>query len=182
MLDWLNKYTRFSGSRYYPLILAITAFCLMIFGLLPCEVVLIPAIVSAPTRWKKFVVGAALGSAVGAAALASITFYFGLPLIHSIFPALETSKSWLLTYNWISHYGAAALIFIAIIPIAQTPSIAIAGLFDVPFATVLAAFLVGKLIKYTIVAYITIQTKIRLNQSNFFNHRIFNKKFRNTRS
>lgn len=143
---------RFSRSRFYPVVIGVSAFFLMVSGLVPFEVVLIPAVASTPKRWKRVCIAAVIGSSVGAMALSFIFQTAGWPLLDRLFPALGTSRGWMTAQNWMGQYGAWALIPIAALPIAQAPALAVAGLLQVPDFGVLTAFLCGKSIKYSVIS------------------------------
>src|SRR5579883_2009282 len=98
-------YQHFSSSRYYLLFLFGAAFTFMVTGLIPFEVILIPAVVATPLRSRKLVMAGVLGSSVGAMALAWAFRVYGRYLMLYFFPGLGHSENWLQTEEWISSYG-----------------------------------------------------------------------------
>ena len=157
-------HSRFADSRFYPLALGVGAFFLMLSGLVPFEVVLIPAVASSPRRWKMLCLAATLGSAIGAAALAFFFQWLGWPILDHLFPSLGVSRGWITAQNWMDGYGAWALIAISALPIAQAPAIAVAGLLQVSVFKVLLAFLCGKTLKYTLISILVTRSEARFGK------------------
>ena len=55
---------------------------------------------------------------------------------------------------WVTRYGAWALFLIAATPLPQTPAIAFAAITRLPVLEVLVALFAGKLLKYSIYAWL----------------------------
>jgi len=156
-------YEKLSESRFFPLFLGVGSFVLMVTGFVPFEVVLIPSVTVDPSRWRRTVLWSVLGSSIGAACLAMIVRFWGWPIIEQLFPNMGTTASWARAQDWISHYGGFALILVAALPISQAPALILSGLLQIGFTHVLGAFLVGKTVKYALIArgVMKIEDKVR---------------------
>lgn len=155
-------YEHFSKTRYYGVFLALIAFVLMVTGLIPFEVVLIPCVAAAPERWRKIAVRGVIGSALGAMLLAALFQVYGRSLMEHFFPMIQSSKGWLQAESWIDNSGVFALTGIAALPIAQLPAIAFCGLMKMNLFEVCIALLVGKSVKYGAIAYATSKGELKL--------------------
>ena len=152
-----------SESRFYPFLIALSAFGLMISALVPFEVVLIPAVAAnPPKRAKKIWIAGVVGSALGATALAALFQYFGWPLVDRLIPTLAASRGWVIAQNWVLSYGALALVAIAALPIAQAPALVVVGLLQMPLPVVLVAFLFGKSAKYAVISALVLRSEARI--------------------
>jgi len=154
-------YERFSESRFYPVVLGVSAFFLMLSGLVPFEVVLIPAVAASPSKWKRISAAATLGSATGAVVLAFAFRSLGRAGLDHLFPTLGASHGWSVAQDWMAQYGVWPIVVFAALPIAQAPILAVAGLLQVSEIAILAAFLCGKSLKYSIIAYTVVRGEHR---------------------
>lgn len=156
-------YEHFSKSRYYGFYLTLTAFVLMVTGLIPFEVILIPSVAAAPSRWRKIAVCGVLGCALGAVVLAGLFQSYGRPLTEFFFPQLHASRGWIQAEGWIANYGFFALTGIAALPVAQLPAIAVCGLMRMNLLQIGIAFLLGKSLKYGLISYGVAKAEIKLH-------------------
>lgn len=70
-------------------------------------------------------------------------------------PELVASAHWQHLVEWISHHGWWLLVLIAASPIAQTPVLFLASIVGMPPITVFSSLLVGKSVKYGLMAGLT---------------------------
>ena len=152
------------GTRFYSVLIGMSAFFLMLSALVPFEVVLIPAVAATPRRWRRVWLAGFIGSALGATALAALFQYFGWPLIDRLIPSLATSAGWLVAQRWMVNYGVLALVAIATLPIAQAPVLVLCGLLKTPLVYVVLAFLAGKAMKYAVISLLVVRSETRLRR------------------
>ena len=72
------------------------------------------------------------------------------------YPELAGTRAWLQASDWISRYGPLALFGLMALPlpIPKLPMLAVAGLHRLPIQEVVIAIWSGKIIKYTLYAYV----------------------------
>ena len=99
------------------------------------------------------------GSALGALFLASAFHLWGFKLLFSYYPDLIATPAWTSIELWISKFGMFAIAGIAAVPLPLTPAIALCGLMRMPLATLFASVLIGKIVKYSVTASLTLQAK-----------------------
>ncbi len=99
-----------------------------------------------------------MGSAVAGALFTHLLGHFGGAWINERLPQLAASKHWHYLVGWASDYGFATLVVIAASPLAQTPALVLAALLGLPWPEVLAALLLGKGLKYSVVGAVTART------------------------
>ena len=157
-----SYYRHLSRSRLYVPALGFSAFFLMISGMIPFEVVLIPAIAASPKQAKSICLSVVLGSACGAITLAALTQKLGRPFISELFPHLTLTRGWIRAEEWIEHYGFFSLIATAALPIAQAPALILSGLLKIASWEVGLAFMIGKSLKYGTISYLTIRGENRI--------------------
>ena len=124
-------------------------------ALFPVTTVLVPATLLVPARWRLVAAACALGSAIGATALAGMFHRLGWSQVTERFPELAASDTWHQTVNWVSDYGAWALCAVAATPLPQTPALLFFAIARQDYAAVFAAMLAGKLLKYGVIAWLT---------------------------
>lgn len=119
----------------------------------PITAMVIPATLLAPRRWRAVASASALGSGLAATLLVAIFHHLGWAWIHAHFPEVAASPIWQRVMEWASGYGEVALFLVAVSPLPQTPALIVLGAGHHNYAGVLAAMLLGKLIKYGAVAW-----------------------------
>ena len=119
----------------------------------PVTAVVVPAALLIPRRWRQIAMTTALSSAIGATLLVFVFHHLGWSQLYENFPALGTHASWQRVMSWAADYGAVALFFIAMSPLPQTPALIFFGIAHHDYASVFAAMLAGKLLKYALFAW-----------------------------
>ena len=157
-------YEHFSRSRYYGAILVFIAFSLMVTGLIPLEIVLLPCIATDPNHWKKIASYCVLGSSLGALILAALFTVYGRAFVEHFFPLLPSSRQFLQMEQWIDNVGVFALAGIAALPIAQLPAIAFCGLMKMNLGQIFVSFLIGKSAKYGLIAYGASRAELKIQR------------------
>jgi len=122
----------------------------------PVEWLVVVGTLTNSRRWLSVAACAAAGSS-----LAAIGFYFafhhlGWSMLAERYPELAATPAWLQASDWISRYGPLALFGLVALPlpIPKLPMLAVAGLYRLPIQEVVIAIWSGKIIKYTLYAYV----------------------------
>jgi membrane protein YqaA with SNARE-associated domain len=121
--------------------------------IIPNEGILISSSMVIPKRWFIFALNIAIGSTLGALALAALVEFQGLPFILKIFPGINETTLWAMMLKFFERYGLFFIFVVAITPIAQQPSIILASLANTPFLTLALVVFLGRSIKFFILAY-----------------------------
>jgi membrane protein YqaA with SNARE-associated domain len=124
-----------------------------------CALPVIPIIVSAclisPRRWRSLSFSIALGCALGAMVLVTLFHYFGWELVYHHFPEFLHYPAWQGLQGWISRYGPIGLLAIAASPLPEMPALIVLGVSNPDTAFIFLAVLSGKLIKYSLICWLS---------------------------
>lgn len=162
MFEKLHRATRGFVSRlqqfvdriwYAPLIGLLAAadnFVLVV----PTDGILISSSMLTPRRWFSFASFVAVGSTVGALALAAWVEYQGLPWVREFYPGIESTAAWTWAVEFFAKYGLLVVFIVAATPLIQQPTVILAGLANTPLLQLAAVIFVGRFIKFLIMAYI----------------------------
>jgi membrane protein YqaA with SNARE-associated domain len=145
---------RFASAAWFPPILGVLAAADAFVMIVPTDGLLISFSMAKPSRWLSFGVWTAIGSTIGAGALAYLASHFGLPWVEAEFPKLVNSESWTRVHDLMEHYGAVFVLGYSATPLAQQPAALIAGLAEMGIGTIMFSMLIGRLIKFAVIAYI----------------------------
>lgn len=151
LVKWLQ---RFAGRQWYPPLIALLAALDNFVVVIPNDGILISSSILIPKRWFLFALSMAVGSTIGAMALAVLVEYQGLPWILEIYPGLTQSQTWILAAEFFEKYGLLLVFFVAVTPIAQQPAVILAALAEAPVVELAAVVFCGRLIKFLIMAYV----------------------------
>jgi membrane protein YqaA with SNARE-associated domain len=144
----------FADRYWYPPFIGFLAAIDNLIVVIPTDGILISSSMIVPKRWLLLAINVAIGSTLGALALAVVVEYQGWPLIVKWYPGIEASKNWIMTREFFESYGLFLVFLIAIAPLAQQPAVVLAALAQTPLWKLLAVVFIGRLIKYLIMAYI----------------------------
>ena len=120
----------------------------------PITFVVITAALVAPERWRRITVFTSLGSALGATVLVGVFHYFGWSYLYEQFPELVSHPAWNRVMIWAQDYDAIALFLISVAPLPQTPALIIFSVTQHNYLIVFFSILVGKSLKYGVVAWL----------------------------
>ena len=143
-----------AGHRYYPLVVALTAFVATVSFSFPFVMLLIPAVLIAPRRWLLLGLASGIASGAAGALLVELFGYFGREVVSARFPELVAAGSWRLASGWLDDYGLLALMLVAASPLPQTPVIFFYSLGDPSVPGALIAVGAGKCAKYVFLAWL----------------------------
>ncbi len=121
---------------------------------IPVTTLLIIAVLVDTRRWLWSWLAASLGSAIGGVFLVMGFYHLGWAQIYALFPDFAESASWQRVTQWVLDYGVVALAWIAALPLPQTPALVLCGVSKLPLTSVFFAMLLGKLVKYGVVAWL----------------------------
>lgn len=145
---------RFANRPWYtPLVFVLAALDNFVF-VIPNDGILISSAMLTPRRWLAFAVFVAIGSTVGAIALASLVDVHGLPWIANAYPGIVETEAWAWSSRFFEKYGLLFVFFLAITPLVQQPGVIVASLADIPLIELASAIFFGRLIKYVLLAYL----------------------------
>lgn len=155
-LEFLSQRTR---SPWFPLLVGCCAFLSTITFTLPVELLVVIGVLMSPYRWIGIAVFAAIGSSIASLGLYLAFHHLGWNLLIEWYPEIATSKAWADATWWLSEYGSIALFLLMALPLPaiKIPALAFAGIYRMPIYEVLLAIGLGKLLKYTIYAFIVSQ-------------------------
>jgi membrane protein YqaA with SNARE-associated domain len=118
----------------------------------------IPIIISAclifPQRWRSLSFSIALGCSLGATILVTLFHFFGWALIYKYFPEFLNHPAWQSVMAWVSRYGTIGLLGISASPLPEMPALMVLGVAKPDTAAIFIAVMIGKWIKYGVIAWL----------------------------
>lgn len=163
-----NRAVAFLGSRAhdrrFPSLVGACAFLVTITLTLPVELVVAIGVLISPMRWLAIGFRAAIGSSLGSVGLYLGFHHLGWNLLIAWYPDVATTKFWVQSTAWLSEYGAVALFALMALPlpIPKTPALAFVAIYRMPIYEAVLAIGLGKLLKYTLYAYVVSRFPLRL--------------------
>ena len=121
----------------------------------PVTAVIVTAVMMAPRRWLTLSAACSLGSALAGAVVMGVSHMLGYNEIHHLFPNLISAETWAEASHGIGDYGVWAIFGVGASPLPQMPLLIFFGIVDDRIFEAFVALFAGKLIKYTIVAWVT---------------------------
>jgi membrane protein YqaA with SNARE-associated domain len=147
LIQKLQSLPRYALKPWYPAALAFVAFSDYFIFIVPLDALVVGSFMAARERWLRLNFMASLGSTLGACLFALLMDQLGTGFLEQHFPQLLHSSNSEAFSRWLQQYGLWALIAIAILPIYQHPTVAIAALAKVPLAEIFLAFYIGRFVK-----------------------------------
>ena len=116
------------------------------------DILVILLVASSPSHWWIFVIAATVGSAIGALMTYSMGVKGGKEGLEKRIPERKLRK----VYRWSEKYGVGAVAVPALLPppFPLSPFLLAAGALKVPKTKFLAAYSAGRLVRYSIVAWL----------------------------
>jgi membrane protein YqaA with SNARE-associated domain len=116
------------------------------------DILIILLVVGAPSHWWIFVIAATIGSAIGALMTYGIGVKGGKEGLEKRIPERKLKK----VYGWSEKYGVGAVAVPALLPppFPLSPFLIAAGALNVPKTKFIAAYSAGRLVRYSIVAWL----------------------------
>jgi len=141
------------SHRYYSLVVTAIAFWSTLTFSFPFVIVLVPAVLLSPRRWRALGLLCGIASGLGAAALVEIFRYLGSAFVVARYPELMRADAWQTASEWLQQWGLLAMLIIAGSPIPQTPALLFCALANVSTLGILIAVAIGKTVKYLLLAW-----------------------------
>ncbi len=138
---------------FLPLILLLAIIDNIIL-IIPVDGILISSSMLTPKRWLKIGLVTGIGSTLGAILLYALVYKYGVDLINNHFYEITTTKVWQLTESFYLKYGLYVVLFVSLTPFSQQPAIILAGIGKIPLTSLVFMVLLGRGVKYIIMAYI----------------------------
>jgi membrane protein YqaA with SNARE-associated domain len=152
--SYVTKLERFADRSWYPPLIGILAALDNLVIVIPNDGILVASSMLIPKRWLIFAVCVAIGSTIGAMILSSVVHLQGLPWILDYYPGINETEMWNVTEKFFDEYGLLLVFAIGASPIMQQPVIILAGLANTPLLALAAAIFAGRMLKFTVMAYL----------------------------
>jgi membrane protein YqaA with SNARE-associated domain len=149
---WMERANR---SNHLLGLCALISFGGTISAAYPVTAVIVTAVLMAPRRWLSLSAACSLGSAMAGAVIVGVAHLLGYNEIHHLFPNLISPQTWEEASRWINDYGVWAIFGVGASPLPQMPLLIFFGIVDDRILEAFAALFAGKLLKYTVVAWVT---------------------------
>jgi membrane protein YqaA with SNARE-associated domain len=160
--NWLKQQI---DSRYFSIIFAaLTALDYWIV-VVPVDLMFTSSVLLRPKKWMSIALGLSLGATLGGVTLVFCVNHLGLAFVQNYFPALLSSSIWQSTETLFNSYGLWAVFFVGLSPIAQQPSLILAGLTKLDIPSVAASLFAGRIIKYVVVGYLCSEASNKFSES-----------------
>lgn len=154
------------SHRYYSLVVTAIAFWSTMTFSFPFVIVLVPAVLLSPRRWRTLGLLCGIASGLGAAVLVEIFRYLGSAFVVARYPELVRAEFWQTASEWLQQWGLLAMLIIAGSPLPQTPALLFCALANVSTLGILVAVAIGKTVKYLLLAWATARYPARFVQYN----------------
>lgn len=154
IVAWTRSLQRYTDRFWYPPFIGLLAALDNLVIVIPNDGILISSSMLMPKRWLILAFSVAVGSTLGALALALLVELQGLPWILQIYPGLNETASWKWTTDFFDQYGVLLVFAVAVTPFVQQPAVILASVADTPLWTLAAAVFGGRFIKFLIMAYV----------------------------
>lgn len=138
---------------YLPM-LSLLAILDVFLIVIPTDGLTISSSMLKPKKWFYFGVFSAAGSVIGSMILCYIVQIYGVHIVDTLFPNMQSSHIWLQTQKFFDAYGLWLLFAIALSPLSQQPVLILAVLAKVPLLQIFVITIIGRMIKFLLFAYI----------------------------
>lgn len=150
----LRALTRRADTRTFPLVVAAVAMATTLSMTIPFGTLIVAAVLLAPRRWRGIAMASSIGAAIGALVLYLVFHHLGWNRFFAAYPDLVRSSAWRDATSWLGGWGVPSLMVIAALPVPLTPALMFAAVSRLPVAEVILALWAGKLVKYTLYAWL----------------------------
>lgn len=140
---------------WYPPLLGFLAGVDLFLIIIPTDGLMVSSVIMKPKRWISMALWTAVGSSLGALALAAVLEVHGLPFLLWLKPGLDQSSIWIWTDQMMHQWGGWALFAVAISPLMQHPAVALAALAKMPLLEIFSMVFAGRILKYLLLAWIS---------------------------
>jgi membrane protein YqaA with SNARE-associated domain len=137
-----------SHHWWFIWLFALMAFADLFIVIFPVDWFIIATTLIKKRKGLEMALACALGSALGAVALAYLSQLYGLSVIEYFSKGITNTTSWARTTHQVDTYGAWALTLISAGPLPQHPAIVLCGLAFVEPYKIFLAVLIARTLKY----------------------------------
>lgn len=145
---------RHTASRHYASWVALASLGLTLLPSLPFGVVLVTAVLLDNRRWVRIWQLSSLAAAAGSLILFVFFHSLGWDQVVTRFPDIAQSGVYVTVSAWVARWGVWALFVVTVIPLPQTPALAVCAIADQPLPLALLALLAGKGLRYFAYAWL----------------------------
>ncbi|CAE7316728.1 unnamed protein product [Symbiodinium pilosum] len=152
--DGLVKLKAFAAAWWFPVLVGILSGANLFLLVMSAPLVILycSAVLANPKRWLYTAIANAVGTVLGCLILVILMEERGIDFIKESFPSTFTSKWWSWSEGMMQAYGPVAAIPISAMPIILHPLIFFAKLSKMSDFVLLTAILIGRIVKYSIMA------------------------------
>lgn len=145
---------RHIASRHYPSWVALASFGLTLLPSVPFGAVLCSAVLLDSRRWVRIWLLSSLAAAAGSLILFVFFHHLGWDQLVARFPDIVQSGVYGRVSAWVQAWGVWALFVVTVIPLPQTPALAVCAIVDQPLPLAFLALLAGKGLRYAVYAWL----------------------------
>lgn len=145
---------RHTASRHYASWVALASLGLTLLPSLPFGVVLVTAVLLENRRWVRIWLLASLAAAAGSLILFVFFHNLGWDQVTARFPDIAQSAVYATVSTWVARWGVWALFMVTLIPLPQTPALAVCAIVDQPLPLAFLALFAGKGLRYCAYAWL----------------------------
>ena len=143
-------------NQHHPMFLVFVSLLVAIDAIvivLPGDVVLILAVLSNPSKWKRIWLAGAVGGIIGGMALVWMVQSWGAEFFTSFAQSLGAGSNIEVMQRWFNEYGLVTIAVGSCIPGASWTPVLLAGLAGSPLGEVFAWLVLGRTVRYFIFCF-----------------------------
>ncbi len=150
---WRTFIEKYASSRWFTAIVAFLAAADAFVVFVPTDILLIAAVLARRKRWLAIALWVIVGSAIGAGVFGFLASKYGPAFVNYIFPSLQDTQAWTDSAGIMRKYGFWGLAVISLGPLPQHAAVAFAGVVHLSVVEIFFAVLLGRSIKYILIAW-----------------------------
>lgn len=151
MREFLERHI---ASRHYASWVALVSFGLTLVPSVPFGAVLCSAVLLDNRRWVRIWLLSSVAAAAGSLILFAFFHHLGWDQLVARFPDIVQSGVYARVSGWVSAWGVWALFLVTVIPLPQTPALAVCAVVAQPLPLAFLALLGGKGLRYGAYAWL----------------------------
>lgn len=154
IVRWFSRVQNFIDRPWYVPFISFLAGIDLFIVIVPTEPLVISAVLLRPKKWIRIFFFVALGSAIGALALALFINLGPNEVILKWLSGAIESNTWNKTVALVNSHGVLALLLISLGPLPQQPGVVVAALAGLSVEQIFLAVLAGRCLKYGVFAWL----------------------------
>jgi membrane protein YqaA with SNARE-associated domain len=131
---------------------------------IPTDGLLVTSVLGHPKAWFRNALATTVGSVLGSLLLASAIEFYGIDLLVTLAPGIETSSAWARSTDLMLNYGIYAIFLVGLSPLPQQPIVVIAALAKISLPLLGILLMSGRLLKYLIIAFVSAKSPDYVNK------------------